>query len=135
MNDCIFCKILNKEIPAEILFEDDETIAFLDIRPISKGHTLVIPKEHSTDFNDTSREYLMAITQTVKIVSRAIMKALGASGFNIGVNNGESAGQVIFHAHWHVIPRFDRDGLVPWPEKEYGDGEISIIAEKIRAQF
>ncbi|MGE5392325.1 MAG: HIT family protein [Candidatus Saccharibacteria bacterium] len=112
--DCIFCKIANKEIPAEIVYEDDDVTAFLDINPTAKGHTLVIPKQHSKDLPETGDRTLGLILPAVKKIAAAVMKATGAAGFNLGCNTGEAAGQVVFHLHLHIIPRYRDDGLVPW---------------------
>jgi histidine triad (HIT) family protein len=132
--DCIFCKIIAKEIPADIVFEDAYTLAFLDIHPTSKGHTLIVPKEHHVSIYEIPDTALCDVMKTVKKLAIAAKKGLGADGVNITMNNEPAAGQIVFHAHIHMIPRFSKDGLhgfshgAPYPEKE-----ALTIAEKIRA--
>lgn len=133
MSDCLFCKIVRKEILAEIVHENGKTIAFLDIKPVNPGHVLVVPKEHHPDFASTPVDQLGAAAAVAQKVAKAAMKALGAPGFNIGVNNGRAAGQLVDHMHLHVIPRFDGDGYHLWHGKAYEDGEMKGVAEKLRA--
>lgn len=114
MNDCIFCKIASKEIPADIFYEDENSIAFLDIKPINPGHALVIPKKHYADFFETPDEVLASISATAKRVGAVIKKIVNADAVNIGINNGAAAGQIIFHTHIHIIPRFENDGYKSW---------------------
>lgn len=135
MEDCLFCKIINREIPAEIIYENDDTLAFLDIKPNNIGHTLVIPKQHSRDFASTDPQIVAAIANTVHRVAPAVLRAVGAPGFNIAVNNGAVAGQVIFHTHWHIIPRFSDDGYEVWHGREYKEGEMAEVAQHIRTQL
>ena len=129
---CLFCKIINKEIPANIVYEDGETLAFLDIRPINPGHTLVIPKKHFEHCLETSDEALGAIMKTIKKVVPAILKAVGAEAFNLGVNCGSVAGQVIFHTHFHIMPRFSGDGHEMWHGKEASKEDLITFAESIK---
>lgn len=133
--DCLFCKIIKKEIPSEILYEDEDVISFMDIAPVNKGHCLVLPKKHSDNFLDTDEDTLKKVATTVKKVAKAVKKSTGAQGINITTNNGEASGQVIFHLHTHIIPRFDNDGLKTWPKKEYTKGEIKEYAEKIKKEL
>ena len=133
MNDCLFCKIGAKNFPADIIFEDDSTIAFLDIHPVNPGHTLVIPKVHATNIFDIDSESWSAVAETARRIAIAIEQTLGCDGVNLMMNNREHAGQVIEHPHMHVIARFKGDGLVQWPHKAYKDGEQKTVAEKIRA--
>ena len=133
MTDCIFCKIITQEIPSHVVFDGGDTLAFLDVHPTTKGHTLVIAKEHTANFLETTPETLHAISDAVQKIAPAIMQAVGAQGCNIAINNGAAAGQVIFHLHWHIIPRHGDDGLKPWPGKSYGEGEAARLAEAIRA--
>ena len=129
--DCIFCKIIKGEIPAAKVLEDKEFLAFLDIRPINKGHALVIPKIHCKNFLDFPKQEETDFLAFTKKVAAAVIKATGADGFNLGMNNGEAAGQVIHHAHFHIIPRFHNDGLQNWPHKQYAEGEIAELQKKI----
>lgn len=133
--DCLFCKIIKKEIPSSIIFEDDYTLAFLDIAPVNKGHVLVVPKLHSDDFLSTEDEVMDKLFKTVKRVSEAVVKATGAHGVNISINNGAAAGQVIFHLHVHIIPRFEEDGLLTWPKVEYSDDEMKEFCDMIKKAF
>ena len=129
MTDCIFCKILNNEIPSTKLYEDESVYAFLDIRPISKGHALVVPKRHSETFLDMASEDIDSLFKTTQKVATAVMEAMNADGFNIGMNNFPAAGQEVPHSHVHIIPRFSDDGLKHWPGGESND--LEEIQEKI----
>jgi histidine triad (HIT) family protein len=132
MNDCIFCKIIRKEIPSEnFVYENDKIVAFLDITPCSKGHTLVVPKEHHMDMLDTPDDVLADIMSRTKKIAAAIMKATGAQGFNIICNTKPAAGQVIFHTHFHIIPRFANDGLKHWPKIEVSADEMKKIKNAV----
>jgi len=133
MEECIFCKIVNGEIPCSKVYENDKVIAFLDIAPVNKGHTLVVPKEHSKDIMDTSADTLAEIMKVVKKVAKSVMKVTGAEGFNLGVNNGKVAGQLVMHLHFHIMPRFEEDGFKLWEGKKYEGKEAEEIAEKIRS--
>ncbi len=134
-SNCIFCKIINHEIPSDIIYEDGDTIAIVDIRPVSKGHTLVMPKKHSQDFLSTSEEELTKTTHTLKKVAAAVLKATGAAGLNISTNNGVAAGQTVHHLHYHIIPRSQSDGLSPWPHQESEPKSRSEIADAIKKQL
>ncbi|MDP3900223.1 MAG: HIT family protein [bacterium] len=131
-NDCIFCKIITGVIPAQKIYEDDKVFAFLDINPVNPGHTLVIPKEHFKNIMETPPEILCNLVKVVQKIAPAIVKATDSEGFNVGINTGSSAGQVIFHTHIHVMPRRSDDGRALWKGKEYGEGEIEETAEKIK---
>ncbi|MBY9017384.1 MAG: HIT family protein [Candidatus Lokiarchaeota archaeon] len=109
-DDCIFCKIIEKEIPSKILYENNDTVAFLDVLPISQGHTIVIPKKHYTNLENIPIDDLYEVMATVKIVSNLIYKNLNIDGYNILQNNYRAAGQVINHFHIHIIPRSRADG-------------------------
>lgn len=136
MNECIFCKIVAGEMPAHKVYEDEKTLAFLDIFPVNPGHTLVIPKAKDTrNIFDVSSEDWAAATETARKVAHAVEKAVGADGVNIMMNNRSHAGQVIDHPHIHVIPRFKGDGLSLWPHKKYKEGEAESIEKKIRDSF
>jgi histidine triad (HIT) family protein len=132
MTDCIFCKIVSKEIPADIIYETDEVLAFLDNRPISRGHALVVPKQHFSDMLNTDDRALSVLACSVKKVAQAIMDASGAAGFNLGVNTGKAAGQIVFHTHFHIIPRYSGDGLVSWPHTESEPSTRTQTAEEIK---
>lgn len=131
--NCIFCKIIEKEIPAEKIYEDKNVLAFLDIKPINIGHTLVIPKKHFKNIYEIPNEDFCNLMLVVKKLSNIIKKSLKADGINIGMNNDESAGQIIFHSHIHIIPRFKKDNLKHWKGKgKYKKGEIEDILKKIK---
>ena len=130
-NDCVFCAIAAGEIPSFKVYEDDLVLAYLDINPFSKGHTLVIPKEHSKGLLDTDDETLAAVISRVKKVAAHVAASLGCDGFNILQNNGEAAGQTVRHLHFHIVPRWTGDPLV----FENGKGDMEVLkalAEKIR---
>lgn len=130
MSDCIFCKIINKEIPAEIVYENENTLAFLDINPINKGHTLVIPKEHFENLFEISED---SLKETMIIVKKVATVIDGMSqGVNIGQNNRLIAGQIVKHIHFHVIPRYENDGLKHWPGKIYNPEESKSLANQIK---
>ena len=118
---CIFCRIANGDIPCAKVYEDDTVLAFLDLSPVHPGHTLIIPKKHYKDMLEVSCEIAPAVFQALQKVGGAVMKATGATGFNVMQNNGLSAGQTMFHIHWHIIPRFDGDGLGAWEQGKYPD--------------
>lgn len=132
MNDCVFCKIIKGEIPAAKVYEDNETLAFLDIHPVNPGHTLVIPKAHFESFLHADQKVVQNLATAVQKVSKAIVQALGSEGFNLGLNNGSAAGQVVPHVHFHVMPRKVDDGYQLWKGREYGPGQMEEVARKIR---
>lgn len=135
MSDCIFCKIVAGEIPSHKIYEDEQVLAFLDIHPINAGHTLVIPKAHHQDLLDTPSELLARLMRTIVKIAPAIIKAVSASAFNLGVNNGRAAGQIIFHTHFHIMPRFDSDGHKLWHGKDLGLEELGRISADIMSNI
>lgn len=133
-DNCVFCKIVRGELPSFKVYEDDKTLAFLDIHPTNPGHTLVIPKADDTvNIFDVSAEDWQATTETARKVAHALEKALDADGVNIVMNNRSNAGQVIFHPHIHVIPRYKGDGLTPWRHGSYEEGKAAELQQKIKA--
>ncbi|MEK6946674.1 MAG: HIT family protein [Nanoarchaeota archaeon] len=133
MEDCIFCKIIEGKIPSAKIYEDDRVICFLDIMPANKGHCLVIPKNHSKDLSDMKDEDAEAAIKVAKRVSKALSLSLGCQGFNLVMSNGLEAGQVVFHSHLHIVPRFKDDGLkIKWSHTKYKDGEMKEYAEKVK---
>jgi len=132
MENYIFCKIVKKEISSEIIKEDNLFMTFVDIRPISKGHLLVIPKKHSRNISELTDPELSKYLKFIKESAEQMKKALGCDGYNLGMNNEPVAGQIIFHSHFHIIPRYKNDGLTSWPNKEYEEGELKKYANKIR---
>ena len=133
MEDCIFCKIIKGDIPCAKLYEDQNVLAFLDIGPLSDGHTLVIPKQHFDRLHDCPAELLGKIGTQLGRIAKAVMMAIGSDGYNLLNNNSRAAGQLVEHLHFHIIPRNEGDGVFNrWPAYEYPDGKIEEIAVKIR---
>lgn len=133
-NNCIFCKLAAGEIPSNTLYEDEDFRVIMDIAPAVKGHAIVLPKQHMNDLltveADTAKKALLVVSKT----ANAIKNALGCDGINVLQNNGEAAGQTVFHLHFHILPRYENDGFViPWKQLSYGEGEAEALAEKIRA--
>ena len=131
-NDCIFCAIAEGEIPSFKVYEDEQVLAYLDINPFSKGHTLVIPKKHSAGLVDTDDETLAVVIARVKKVAAHLKEKLGCDGFNIVQNNGEAAGQTVRHVHFHIVPRWTGDDATSFVGKP-GDMEaLKALAEQVR---
>lgn len=131
MDDCIFCKIVRGEIPSAKIYENDKVLAFLDISPVNRGHTLIIPKEHYKDFFALPDALAKEVMVALKIVAGAVKEGVAADGINITLSNGEAAGQLINHVHFHIMPRFRDDGLRMWPGRKYAEGEMKYIRKKI----
>lgn len=129
--ECIFCKIIKREIPGFIVYEDDYTIAFLDIAPVKPGHVLVLPKKHVENLEEMDDVVLGHTMAAVKKIGLAIKEAWGAKGYNIVVNNGEVAGQMINHFHFHLIPRHKKDELTPWAQGQYESGQAAKLAKEL----
>lgn len=108
--DCLFCKIANKEISANIIYEDDDSVAILDVHPKAPGHTMVIPKIHSENILDLPDDKIEGVFKAVKNATALLKKALLPDGFTIGINHGKVSGQAIDHLHIHIIPRWRGDG-------------------------
>ncbi len=136
MSDCIFCSIVKGDIDAEIVFENDYALGFLDANPLADGHTVVVPKEHFERFSDLTEEVATGMFAIVKEINEAVMAGLEADGTNIGINDGEAAGQAIPHTHVHVIPRYHDDGggSLHSIVKGEGESELAEIGEKLRAE-
>lgn len=133
MEDCIFCKIIAGKIPAAKVYEDEKVISFLDIMPANKGHCLVVPKKHSQTLMEMSDEDITAAIKAAKKVARALSLSFGNGSFNLVMNNGKEAGQLVNHAHIHLIPRFQKDRLrLKWSHLKYGENEMKEYAEKIK---
>ena len=128
---CIFCKIIRKEGPASIVYEDDRILAFMSIQPINIGHTLVVPKKHYKNFFEIPEEEVAYLYRIVKKISHAVKKAVNAEGIRIVQNNGEAAGQVIFHLHVHIIPMKKDRKWVHYPENRKPEA-LKDDAQKIR---
>ena len=131
--DCVFCKIVQHQLPAQILFENEKVMSILDINPIHYGHALVIPKLHCTDFLRIPESDLHDVLHVTQIVARAVVKTLNLEGYNIFSNNGRIAGQSVFHFHMHVTPRYPNDNIQFVLElKSYTANTMKEYADKIR---
>lgn len=130
-NECIFCKIVSGEIPCAKVYEDEYTLAFLDIAPHNKGHTLVITKKHYETILDTPDKEIANLAVATKKVAAGVFDATDCGGININQNNFKIAGQEVMHIHNHIIPRFKKDGFKFWPQGSYSDGEMEEWREKI----
>ena len=130
-NDCVFCAIAEAEIPSFKVYEDELVLAYLDINPFTKGHTLVIPKAHTTGLLDTPDETLAAVLARVKKIAAHLKKALPCDGFNILQNNGAAAGQTVMHLHFHIVPRYGQEEITF--TSHTGDMKaLKALAEQLR---
>ncbi len=131
--DCIFCKIVAGELPAQRVYEDDLTLAFMDIAPGSRGHLLVIPKQHARDITAIDPADLAAVAQSAQVMARRVTERLGADGVNVINSCGAAAWQTVFHLHFHVIPRYVGDPLVlPWTPAPGDPEAIAALAQQLR---
>ncbi|HZJ40989.1 MAG TPA: HIT family protein [Candidatus Saccharimonadales bacterium] len=128
---CIFCKIVAGELPAYKVYEDDKVLAFLNIKPTSIGHTLVVAKAHYANLEEISEADLTALILATKKVGYLLKNKLGVLGYNMSSNNDPVAGQEIPHIHFHLIPRHEDDGLTPWPKIECSPGDMEEITKKL----
>lgn len=129
--NCIFCKIINKEIPSSIVYEDDIVVAFLDISQATKGHTLIVPKTHYTNLLEIDDDVLAHAICVAKKIANSMVKSLNASGFNIINNCNEVAGQSVLHFHLHIVPRYEKDEFIIEPKEHTNDYELKDIQEAI----
>lgn len=132
-NMCIFCKIIAKEIPSYKIYEDDYSLAFLDINPVNPGHALVISKTHAATLEEIEADDLQKLILVVKIVGRLLKDKLGYAGYNVNISNDPVAGQEVPHLHFHLIPRQAGDGLMVWPHSKYAEGEAEEILRKLKS--
>ena len=136
MDGCVFCKMIEGQIPVTRVYEDEAVLAFLDIGPISDGHTLVIPKQHCATLDGCDPEVLAEVGARLGKIADAVATAMEADGYNVLSNNGSAAGQVVNHLHFHVIPRKAGDRVfTQWPSYKYKKGQIDEIAAKIRSHL
>jgi histidine triad (HIT) family protein len=136
MSNCIFCKIIDGEIPSTKIYEDDLVLAFMDISPINKGHILVIPKEHHPASSTIPEDVAGRMFQVGSKIGVALRRALDYDGFNLHLADGACAGQVVMHAHLHIVPRGVEDGFHwNWRQLKYEDGEAAETAEKVKAKL
>jgi histidine triad (HIT) family protein len=133
--DCIFCKIINSDIPSHKLYEDDKVMAFLDILPISPGHTIIVPKTHVADLENLSEEDVCAMTLSVKRIGKAMISGLSVKGYSIFLDNKSAANQHVPHIHFHLVPRAEGDGLERWPQSGYSEGEAEGCLKKIQDEL
>lgn len=134
-NNCIFCKIIRGEIPSQKIYENEHVFAFLDIHPINRGHTLVIPKAHHENIYTIPEDVYAHLMESVRMLAPKVKQAVGAHGVNIGINNEKAAGQLVFHMHVHIIPRFEGDGHEHWHGNPYQEGELTTIRDIIAQEF
>ena len=136
MDNCIFCKIANGEIPAATLYEDEDFRVILDLGPASKGHALILPKAHAANIYELSDEMAAKAMILAKKMATAMTEALNCDGFNIVQNNGECAGQTVFHFHMHLIPRYKEDGVgITWTPGSLTDEVKEEILSKVQAEL
>lgn len=136
MSECIFCNILERKKPAEILYENKDALAILDINPIHYGHSLIIPKRHCRDFLELPMDSFHGVMEVAHVIARAMLKGLNVEGFNIFSNNGLVAGQSVFHFHLHITPRYENDNIRFVLElKKYQNGEMERYGELIRSHI
>jgi histidine triad (HIT) family protein len=131
--DCIFCKVLSGEIPSQKIYEDEHTVAVMDINPWTRGHAVVIPRKHATDIFEIEDGELAAVAIAAKRVAAKMRDTLGCDGVNLLQSNGKAAWQTIFHLHFHVIPRYDDDPLeLPTRPQPAKPEELAQVAGEIR---
>jgi histidine triad (HIT) family protein len=131
--DCLFCKIVAGEIPSTKVYEDERTIAFMDINPGTRGHLLVVPRVHVDDLHEISDDDLLAVARTARTMAARVLDRLGADGVNVIQNNGSAAWQTVFHYHVHVVPRYEDDPIrLPWVPRPGDPGEIAAAAEELK---
>ncbi len=133
--DCLFCKIVKKEIPARVVYNDDSTLAFLDINPANPGHILVVPKKHHESIMDADDESLEKAVLVVRELSKKVKEELKAEGINVLQNNGKFAGQLVPHVHFHIIPRFQDDMvIISYKRSQIADAKMDEIRKKLETK-
>ena len=131
-NNCIFCKIANGEIPSSCLYEDEKVRVILDISPASKGHALILPKEHYANLYEIDEDMLKHVILIAKKMAVKMKEALGVEGINILQNNGEIAGQTVFHYHMHIVPRYNDDNVnIKWEPGELSEEKKAELIKKL----
>lgn len=134
-NNCIFCKLANGEIPTNAIYEDDDFKVILDVSPASKGHALILPKEHYANIYEIDEEVLAKASRLAKKIITHEKEILKCDGYNVVQNNGEVAGQTVFHYHMHLIPRYasdDNTNVIEWKHKEFTDDEMAQICKEMK---
>lgn len=136
MSNCIFCKIIDGEIPSTVVYEDDTFKAIMDISPAAKGHIIILPKKHYADLFELDDEIAAKILPVAKKIAAAMKAELNCDGVNLLQNNGEAAGQTVYHLHIHLIPRYKGDNVkLSWEHDEYAEGEAADLAAAIAARI
>lgn len=135
MDSCIFCEIIAGKISSYKVYEDDRVAAFLDILPISPGHTIVVPKNHAADMEDVTDVDFCAMAVAIKKIGKAIMDGLGVKGYSVFLDDKDAANQHVSHVHFHVVPRKEGDGLGRWPQGGYEEGEAEEVLKKLAAKL
>ncbi|MDZ4755428.1 MAG: HIT family protein [Phycisphaerae bacterium] len=136
MHVTVFSKIINGDIPCHKLYEDTHVLAFLDVAPLSEGHTLVIPKEAKAHLHELSDESAAALGRVLPRICRAVMKATGAQAYNLLQNNGSDAHQEVMHVHLHIIPKIDGAGLgLLWKPGKLDSDRARVLADRVRASL
>ncbi len=132
--DCIFCKIVAGEIPSYKVYEDSDVLGFLDVSPISKGHSLIIPKKHYPSLLETPDELIGRLIIAAKKLGQALSDCLKSDGFNLFQNNGVAAGQLVNHLHFHLLPRFSGDNKFSFPtyKEKYVEGEAESLSSSLK---
>ena len=132
--NCIFCKIANGDIPSSTIYEDDFFRVILDLSPATKGHALILPKQHMADIFEMNEDLAAKVFVLANKIAKAMKEALGCDGLNIVQNNGSTAGQTVFHFHMHLIPRYENDGqTISWIPGTSEPEEREAVAKQIRA--
>ncbi|HWT76206.1 MAG TPA: HIT family protein [Mobilitalea sp.] len=135
-NNCIFCKIIAGEIPSATVYEDDDFKVIMDISPAAKGHTIILSKKHAANLFELDDDTASKALLVARKVATAMKEELGCDGINLLQNNGEAAGQTVFHYHMHLIPRFNGDQVkMTWVHGKYADGEAAAVAAAITAKI
>ncbi|QDX40336.1 HIT family protein [Salarchaeum sp. JOR-1] len=138
MDDCIFCQIVDGDVPARVVYEDEDVLAFLDANPLAAGHTLVIPKSHHETLDEVPPEPGASLFAAIHSLTPRIEDAVDADGSNVGFNNGAAAGQEVPHVHAHIVPRFEGDGgnpihAVAGSPPDLDDDDLDALADDIAA--
>lgn len=136
MDACIFCKIVSGQIPCIKIFENEDVLSFLDIGPISDGHTLVIPKQHYETVAQCPPEVMEKVGRVLPKIALAVQQGMDSDAYNVLCNNGRAAGQLVDHVHFHIIPRNSNDGVFNrWPSYQYPEGKAEQISENLRKKL
>jgi histidine triad (HIT) family protein len=141
IRNCIFCRIIQKDIPNAIIYENEKFLAFMDKYPINLGHTLIVPKQHYNNLLDMPTEIVGQMYSLVPILAKAITSVINSDGFNINQNNGKSANQIVPHVHVHIVPRYSAEKIKgQWPTRKIAkmqelQGLAKKITEKISSKY